>query len=219
MPVPKTESENPATETKPETKPEAKPAAESKPMKQLSQAEYDAMMQKVANYDLIANDPELAPKIMDHYRGKTGKTRETPKPKNQEENEKPQVNTELDERVKAMSRRQAELEIKLFRKEHPDFDTHKEGMAKLLQRHPTMDLEEAYNLSKGSSSKPEQRSEERKAVATTETNQTAATEESSDSFEDVEKRINDPKATPHLDDAITLAFQAAKMKAGQTSDE
>lgn len=215
MTKPQTENEKPETTSKQETP----PAGESKPMKQLTQAEYDAMAQKVANYDLIANDPELAPKIMDHYRAKTGKPRTTPKPNDQEESVKPQLRDDTDERFRAMSRRQAELELKLFRKEHPDFDQHKESMAKMLQRHPTMDLEEAYNLSKGSSSKPEQRSEQPKATATTETNQTAANDDSSDDFDEIEKRINDPKATPHLDDAISLAWKASKLKAGQETEE
>ena len=214
-----TETESNKTETtkKNDTAASKEPAAESKNVKQISQAEYDSLMQKVANYDLIANDPDLAPKIVDHYRAKAGQARETPKPKSKEEVNKPDVNMEYEDRFKAMSRRQAELEIRLFKKDHPDFDSHKDTMAKLLQRHPTMDLEEAYNLSKGSSSKPEQRSEKPKAEATAETNQTAA-EESSDDFSDAEKRINDPKATPHMDDVIDLAWKAAKSKAGQESE-
>jgi hypothetical protein len=220
MPGQQTQNEKPESEAKPDPKTqEGKGTPAEKALKQMTQAEYDAVMQKVANYDLIANDPELAPKIMDHYRAKTGKARETPKPKDTEENVKPQPTVEIDDRFKAMARRQAELELKLFKKEHPDFDTHKDTMAKLLQRHPTMELEEAYSLSKGSSSKPEQRPEKPKAEATAETNQTAAETESSNELEDVEKRINDPKATPHMDDAIALAYAAAKNKSGQEESE
>lgn len=195
-----------------EAKPESKSVSDSQiPVKQISQAEYDTLMQKVANYDLIATDPELATKVMDHFRAKTGKVAETPKP--QPKNIVKESNPEIEDRFMSMSRRQAELEIKLFQKDHPDFEQHKDAMAKLLQRHPTMDLEEAYNFSKGSSSKPEQKSSQQTAVATTETNKTAAIPESSNAFSDVEKRINDPKATPHLDDAIAAAWEFAKNSA------
>lgn len=194
--------------------PPAPPANTPPATKQLSQAEYDALQAKANNYDIISGDPELAPKLVDHFRAKTGRLGtpvSAPKPVVND-----QQSARDDERFAAMSKRQAQLEVELFKQKHPDMDDLKDDMAKLINRYG-MDLEDAYNFSKSAKAQNGQKSPVAPpAVPTSETNNPAGSFDSSNSdLGDVEKRINDPKATPHMDDAIALAFQAAKNRSGQ----
>lgn len=190
---------------KPEVKPTNEPSG-----KTLTQAEYDQLMEKASRYDLMANDAELAPKIVDHYRAKTGRIG-TP-PARKADDDPPIVpnnrNSDVD---KEMIRRQAELEIKVFKMENPDMAQYKDDMARLMQRY-NMPIEEAYRLSKAAKTQAAQKPVEKPntpAVPTTETNVNAG-DDSVDDLSEVEKRINDPKATPRLDDAMELAWKAAQ---------
>lgn len=184
--------------------------------KQLTQEEYDALQLKARNYELIEADPELAPKILDHFRAKTGRIGQRTT-----ENTNPAVNNqmsnEVEERMVAMAKRQAQLEIDLFKQRNPDMDNYRQDMVRLINKYPGMELEDAYRFSKGAQSQPEQKPVQAKPVTpTTETNQSSGeTETDSIDVSEYEKRINDPKATPHMDDVIAAAWAAAKQKVGQ----
>lgn len=183
--------------------------------KTLTQEEYDALQLKARNYELIEADPELAPKILDHFRAKTGRIGQKP-----EQTNTPVVNnkmtSEVEEQLTNMAKRQAQLEIQLFQQKHPDMEQYRQDMARLINKYPGMDLEDAYRFSKGAQSQPEQKPVQAKpASPTTETNQTSGeTETDSIDVSEYEKRINDPKATPHMDDVIAAAWAAAKQKVG-----
>lgn len=206
------------------TVPVAKPAETTPPLaekpttKQLSQKEFDELQQKASNYDLIATDPELAPKVVDHFRAKTGRVGKPMTPAPTEEKPAPSVRD--DEAFQSLARRQAQLEVTLFKKDHPDMDEYKDDMARLMQRH-NMDLDDAYRFSKAAKSQALQKPVTAKpATPTAETNGNAGDLENSDTdLGNVEKRINDPKATPHMDDVYALAFQAAKRKLSNQSEE
>jgi len=183
------------------------------PSKTLTQAEYDALQQRASNYDLIAADPELAPKVVDHFRARTGRLgapvqtpAATPNPATQE------TNSHIQELVK----RQAQLEVQLFKQMHPDMEEVGDDMSKLIHRYG-MSLDDAYRFSKAAKAPASQKPAQTPPVApTAETNHSAGSlDTSAISLADAEKRINDPKATPHMDDALALAWQTAKQQAGQ----
>lgn len=184
---------------------------------QYTQEQIDAIQEKASNYDIIQNDPELVAKVMDHYKAKLGKANNAP-PKASTPPVGNTDQTEVIEALKLMSQRLAETtkvaasqELRLFKMQHPDMDTVKEEMATMVKQYG-MDLETAYRFSK--LAKAQEQKPDRKAppvVPTSETNQSAGEDEERDTtFEDVESEINDPKATPHMDDAILKAYLASK---------
>lgn len=183
---------------------------------QYTQEQIDAIQEKAANYDIIQNDPELVAKVMDHYKaklGKAGNTSKAPTPPvgTPEQNEVVEALKVMSQRLAETTRVAASQELKLFQMQHPDMHEFKDDMAKLVKQYG-MPLEEAYRFSK--LAKAQEQKPDRKAppvVPTSETNESAGEDEERDTtFEEVEKQINDPKATPHMDDAILKAYLASK---------
>ena len=174
----------------------------------LTQQEYDALQQKSSNYDMISNDPVLASQVLDHYRAKTGRVnqRAVEKPAEEEEREY------NDPRVDEQSRRIAQLEIEAFRAAHPDMKDIEQDMSKLISRHG-MSLQDAYKFSRAVKAPAQQNTAVRTspAVPTTETNQDAGhIDNSNTDLSELERQLNDPKATPHMDDVIEKAWKAAR---------
>lgn len=205
--------------TEPQTTPETttEPAATTPPATTaapaatvpsgLSQAEIDSLRERAANFDTIVADPEISVKVLDHFKAKTGRVS---KPVTTE-TKAPETKPADDAAYKQLLNRQATLEIDLFKMRHPDMDDVKDNMAKLMTKYG-MDLEDAYNFSKSAQAQNSQKSATGgTATPTAETNKTAGIVSSGDTnFNEVEKQISDPKATPHLDDAIELAWKTAK---------
>lgn len=203
----------PPANTPPAGKGETPPASKGP---QFTQEQIDEIQAKASNYDIIQSDPELVAKVMDHYKAKLGKVGNTP-PKPSTPVGTPEQQ-EVVEALKLMSQRLAETtrvaasqELRLFQMQHPDMKDYQEDMAKLVKQY-NMPLEEAYRFSK--LAKAQEQKPERKAapvMPTSETNESAGEDEERDTtFEEVEKQINDPKATPHMDDAILKAYLASK---------
>jgi len=200
------------TETEAQTKPE--PKVETKTSQRtISQEEFDALSRKASNYDLIESDPELAPKVLDHFKAKTANVgRQTQQRQTTQENTS-QQDDRMNQALMQQQREIAKMQIRMFEQTHPDMNEYRDEMAKLANRHPTMDLEELYNFSKAAKSQASQKSASPKpATATAETNDSAGDVEADTDTSELLKKINDPKATPRLDDVIGLAWQAAKKK-------
>jgi hypothetical protein len=179
----------------------------------LTQEEYDALQENAGRFLMIANDPQLSQTVLDHFRAKSATvSRGSPKQVNSQQTqqrEDTQVNPDT-AAMQEMYRKQALLEVELFRMRNPDLDNYKTEMGALLSKYPNMSLEEAYKYSK--QAKPPQaelKPKENTATPTTETNNSAGVQDSSD-IETVTKKIEDRKATPRIDDAIDMAWEAAK---------
>lgn len=140
-----------------ETKKEEKvvEVKEEKKLKQLSEEEYAELNRRAANYDKVVNEPELASKIMDHFKAKLGKVGK--KEESKEEAPEETKNNDSDERFKALAKRQAAIEVRLFMKENPDAEKYKGEMAQLLNRYSGMSLDEAYRFSKTPKSESDQK--------------------------------------------------------------
>jgi len=197
------------------------PAAPQAQQKTLSMEEWNALQEKASRYDYIANDTELATKLVDHVKSKTGQisTRPTNNQPAQQQGATPSVDptiNQLREENRLLAQRQARTEIELFKAKHSDFDQVKDEMARVVNKYPGISIDDAYSLAKSakqqSSPAPVR---ENPATPTTETNRSAGQIAGNQSLEDIKRRINDQKATPRFDDAIDLAFQAAKMTAEQ----
>ena len=207
-------SNPPKTENTEENKPA--PAANGNSntsQKTLSQQEYDDLLTKARNYELIEADQELAPKILDHFRAKTGRVRQEQQSNNNQNNNSD--NQAMDPRIaKTLEQQQHELarvQIALFEQKNPDMKDYRDDMAKLVNRFPNMSLEEAYSFSKAAKSQAAQKPAPSKpASATAETNDTAGNSDTDTDIDAYIKQINDPKATPRMDDVIELAWKAAK---------
>jgi len=184
--------------------------------KAISPEEYETLMRKAGNYDMIERDPELVGKIHDHLRAKTGRL--PAKPVNTPSAQPPVNETDsyvkdLKEQVNTLTRNQARAEIERFREKHPDLDEYKDEVSRLLNH--GLPLDEAYRYSKAAKPQPSQSpSKAPPVVPTTETNRNAGAVDATtnDGFAEMEKRINDPKATPRMDDAIEIAYRLAKAK-------
>ena len=203
----------PATPVEPQEP--AAPVEASQPQQQkpsMSQEEIDALLEKASNYDLIANDPELATKIRDHFTAKTGRVPQA----DQQSPAEPQEPTDnaQSQQIKELIRRNAANEIALFRMQHPDMDDYRDEMTHLVSQYG-MPLEDAYRFSKGiAAQKQKPTSRERPATPTVETTNPAGVDQNEDPFDiaEVERKIADSKATPRFDDALDLAIAAAKRK-------
>lgn len=195
------------TETPVADKAAPAPAAAATVPSGLTQAEIDSLRERAANFDTIVADPEISVKVLDHFKAKTGRVGKQVTT----ETKAPETKSVDDIAYKQLLNRQATLEIDLFRMRHPDMDSVKDNMAKLMTKYG-MDLEDAYNFSKSGQVQNSQKSADGgTATPTAETNKSAGIGSSGETnFSEVEKQISDPKATPHLDDAIELAWKAAK---------
>lgn len=194
--------------------PAATPPAAAPSDKTLSQAEYDILAQKATAYDTIANDAILAPKVVDHFRAK-GRVQQPAEPAAAPVAPPAQPEQPSQQAIEAMTRRMAQLELDLFRTKHPDLDEVKDDMVRLLQR--GLSLEDSYRYSKAAKAQTVQSpaAKQTPAMPTAETNNDAgSSDDPDDNFSAIERKINDPKATPRLDDAISLAWKAAKQKHG-----
>tara|TARA_R110000751_G_scaffold300963_1_gene413025 strand:+ start:2927 stop:3670 length:744 start_codon:yes stop_codon:yes gene_type:complete len=179
---------------------------------ELTAAEVTALQQKANNFDMISGDPQLSQHVLDHFRAKTGRTRQQPVAAPVAPEQPQQYQT--DPATQGLIDKQARQEVELFRLKNPDMPQYEQGMAQLLGKYPNMDLQDAYRFSKQATPPASQNPvvAAPPAVATTETNQNAGIPEPNmtTDFTDIEKQINDPKATPHMDDAILAAFNAAR---------
>lgn len=209
--------QDPAVNTPPANTPP--PAAATPPPatpsgKILSQTEYDVLAQKATAYDTIANDAILAPKVVDHFRAK-GRVQQPPAEPAAPPAQPAQPEQPSQQAIEAMTRRMAQLELDLFRTKHPDLDEVKDDMVRLLQR--GLSLEDSYRYSKAAKAQAVQSpaAKQTPAMPTAETNSDAgSSDDPDDNFSAIERKINDPKATPRLDDAISMAWKAAKQKHG-----
>jgi hypothetical protein len=196
------------TEDKEEPKEESKQSKDNK--LSISQEEIDSLQEKAKNYDLIASDPELATTIADHFKARTGTSRKA-KAK-AEEPQEPRIDEATAQRIQELTRRNAQNEIALFRLQNPDMDQYKDNMATLINRYG-MSLDDAYRFSKSTVAQTEQKSTKpNPARPMVETNDSAGFDQTESDLVDIERRINDPKATPRMDDAIDLAIATAFKK-------
>ena len=192
--------------------------------RQISQEEYDQLQEIAGRYSLIANDPQLSAVVLDHFRAKSGRLSQSAEPKI--DNSKTMQNQQQEEAMAAMPnqellRRQAQLEIELFRLRNPDMDSYKTEMASLVSKYPTMSLDDPYKFTQLAKPQAETKAvKENTAAPTTETNNGAGNfDKPSNSLEATMQKIADRKATPRIEDAIEVAWNAAKLQQGEEKEE
>jgi len=191
------------------------PTVTPAPATSLSQEEIDALTDKASRYDLFANDPVLASKIADHYRANAGITANKPVTPDLEPSgdDTPVVE---DPRMQALSQKMVQMEIAQFQQAHPDMETVKEDMAALINKYG-MNLEDSYKFAMSAKTPTTPTpTPTPPAASTTEDGSSAGFDQDSDlDRANVEKLINDPKATPRMEDAIDAALNYAKKVAAQ----
>lgn len=181
----------------------------------ITQEEYDKLQEAAGRYAMIAKDPQISQQVLDHFKARSGtisrgSPRQTNMPQSQENNTT--QNNPQTEEMRQMYARQAQLEVELFQMRNPDMKDYQQNMAELIRKYPDMTLQDAYTFSKNAKPQPtEQQKKETTATPTTETNNAAGIEETSEvSKQQIQQKIEDRKATPRIEDAIDLAWQAAK---------
>lgn len=210
--------EQPEAETETVATPEV-PVAPTQPTvpqgkKELDEKDYLLLRQKADLFGIIENDPNLHALVLDYVQkaqqtSPTAKAPTTPLPP-----EFDSLRKENEQMKEMMKQIVAKEQIRDFASTHPDFTQYKDSMAKLLDKHATMTLEEAYTFAK-SSSKPAQRTGTATAgtkLATPEGKNTGGSVTDSTDLDEMIKKINNPKATPRVDDYLDLAFKAAQRK-------
>lgn len=205
----------------------AKPEiSETKPdspkMRNLKEEEFGELSRKAAFYDLVANDPQAAQIVNDHFRAKTGRVTNKPDPKpeskDQAGGDDPILNHPVVKRIieqnQLLTSRMSQMEVNSFRAAHPDMSELETDMARLVQQHGHS-LEEAYAIARRAKPLAENNGSKPKPVARPTTETSSVTENSDSDDTDLVKArkiIDDPTATPRLDDAIAKAFKLAQLQ-------
>lgn len=182
-------------------------------VKSIDLGEYEELVDKANSYDLIISDQQIGRQVLDHFRGKAGKAKVPEEEKKQDET----VDKESkDPRVDLLLNRLANLEVNAFKQANPDMQEHAKEMQSLISRYG-MTLEDAYTFAKAAKSQSKQNGKQNTKATESELEATAEGKDSGiegsnddSELEVLQKRINDPKATPHLDDAIDLAIRTAQ---------
>lgn len=197
------------------------PAAPATNQKTLSMEEFNSLQERAGRYDFIANDAELATKVVEHVKGKTGRigtqpTNNQPVPQQSATQSVDPTVQQLLAENKQLAQRTARLEIENFKARHSDFDNVKDEMARVVNKYPGISIEDAYSLAKSAKPQSQQGSvRETPTTPTAETNRSVGNIAENNTLEEIERRINDRKSTPSFDQALDLAFAGAKLKAQQ----
>ena len=145
-------------ETEPEPAPEPEPEPQPEPEQEdkgLSQEELTTLQEKGRIFDMIDSNPELSGMIIDYMKAKQNPTpasepASAAEPSN-DQSEVAKLQKQVNDLQQFNSQLAARMEIQQFSASHPDFDSVKADVGKLLQKHPTYTLEEAYDLVKRTS--------------------------------------------------------------------
>jgi hypothetical protein len=198
-------------ETQEEEQQEAPEETQEKP-EGLSPQQLEAMQEKARIYDMIDNDPELTQKVVDHFRHRNG----VAPTQRQEQSTEDQPNApeiaKLQQKISAMENGIKQLiainQVTEFQAAHPDFKDYRQDVGKLLSKHPTYTLEEAYEHVKAAKAgRPTSPSRVPRARA--EGSPTRAGNKESD-LNAMMRRIVDRNAVKSDDEAFDLALQAAR---------
>jgi hypothetical protein len=98
--------------------------------------------QKAALFDMIDQDPELSQLVLAKLKGE----KSAPKPKENANSDLDVIREDLKRQREEVARFKAQLEIERFATQHSDFEQHKTDIGKLILKHPSLSLEEAYQF-------------------------------------------------------------------------
>lgn len=173
--------------------------------------EIDTFREKAQQFDQLDSDPGAVQAIKEYLisKGADLETEEPTQPVTTEEMS-PAVRKELNDMRVTMQQMHANMQIAQFEVSTPDFKQHKEAVGKVIMKHPTFGLQEAYDHVKLTLGQKAGSEAQRTATQTPEGRQTSpvtSTQEST--LADVEAKIRDPKATKSIDDAMAIAWEQA----------
>lgn len=173
--------------------------------------EIDSFRDKAQQFDQLDSDPGAVQAIKEYLQSKGADLEPaTPSEETPASGMSPAVQKEFNTMRVAMQQMHANMQIAQFEASTPDFKQHKEAVGKVIMKHPTFGLQEAYDHVKLTLGQQAGSGAQRTALQTPEGRQTSPVTTTKDAtLEDVEAQIRDPKATKSIDDAMTLAWKQA----------
>lgn len=177
--------------------------------------EIAAMQEDASLYRTIKADPKLSTMVLDYLKQQGVAPDGTPAKQQSEDD----VRKELAQLKETMRDYITQQQIKEFRSSVPDFDQVRGDMAKVLQAHPTLDLQTAYRLVKaGSAASTPPAPAKSSKLEVPEGKATGRADNENDELKRIQEKIMDSKATPRTSDYLDLAMKYAYSKA-QESEE
>lgn len=205
----------PNSTPEPETKVEAPAPSPEVQVPSFKPEEIAALQEDASLYRTIKADPKLGSMVLDYLKQQGVSPDGTPAPKQSEDD----LRKELAQLKETMRDYISQQQIKEFRTTVPDFDQVRGEMAKVLQAHPTLDLQTAYRLVKaGSTASPSPAPAKSSKLEVPEGKATGRADSEEDELKRIQEKIMDTKATPRTSDYLDLAMKYALNKA-QVSEE
>lgn len=203
-PVVETPAEPPVAET---------PAPQQPPsnVRNIEEVEFLRLKEQSDLYEIIRNDPEVHSQVSDILNRRVN-GRPASKPATSDTNggaSIEQLRQDNNEMRRLLQETVAGIQIRDFAASTPDFQQQRGKMAELCKRHPSLTLPEAYALAKGHAA-PQASAPAAKAPLQTAETKSGGVPRETDELAAVQRRINDPKATPRTDDYIREALEAAR---------
>lgn len=194
------------------------PATIPSGQKVLTEAEHTDLLERASAFDIVERDPKLAEMVSTYLKDKGAQ----PTPVDDPTNPVSQPNPEIEQMKKsnqAMMNELLNLKVNTFRTAHPDMKGELEQRMAVLCNSHNHDLDSAYIIAKAEAQavvKPTVA-----PVPTAPTTEVGGPGEitggsTSDALlEQARKLIDDPKATPRIEDAFDIALATAKQLHGE----
>ena len=223
-----TESQTPAAETTPQAPDSplgtgenpfapaeaapAQPVVESAPEPEpdtitLSKADHEKLLSSQSAVEAIEANPGLMQAIREYTQGTT---QVEPSPRGDEQQSDHVSRADFEkmrqELVQQVQQAAAVAQISEFARTHGDFDQHKEEMGKWMNKHPTMTLQEAYDLAKRATDTQQGQQASRPAPAQPEGRQVGSVSHAAPSGVDISKLVD---GAPNIRAATEIALKHA----------
>lgn len=177
--------------------------------------ELKIIKQKAALLDMIDQDPELSNIVLAKLRGEKPATQTTKTDTSPEKQALLDLQAEIKAQRDAVARMKAQMEIERFAADKPDFNQHKEAMGRLILKHPTLSLDDAYSLvtrskASGNSGKSSQLPEGKPLAKPT---------VKANSLRDASKHLYDELKPKSFDETFDAAVKLAKSMHENTEED
>lgn len=178
----------------------------------LTQEQISSLQEKAQLYDLIDKEPQLIDYIEKYFKQATRDEPESSTSNNQSTpSSVDYVSRKEYNQLKALAQNlTGQVQIMQFAATHPDFGNYRESMGKLINTHPTLTLQEAYDISKSRStvSNPSRPSRPSANLKQSEVESRPSHVERT-GLDAAREKIQDPKAAPSMKEALRIAWNAA----------
>jgi len=197
----------------------------------LTPEQHQELLTAAQNYQTIVNDPTAHQLVYDHFNGETQEqtsaepvvspdgTVSNPEV-TQLSQELAQLKQQYQQGLQSITAQQKELglmRVHQFAQQNPDFEQHRTAIGNILQQAPQLGLEQALTLARAQANTAAPTSpavDTSPSISTTETSTMGILPSGGNDtvMEEALRAINDRKATPSIDQAMDIAFRAARSK-------